>query len=112
MARATRESTKQVLAELRADDPLALGPFVGELAVAVGVSFSLVADMVDVHEQTVLRWIFNRSEIQPQYGVKLARAVAVLNWMRKNWQPLNGTAEERRKQLASAVKTYAALGKR
>jgi hypothetical protein len=110
MARSTRMSTKEFIEAAAETNPLALGPLLGRFALAVNVSPPVVASMIGAHEETILRWFRGRSVIRPEWMIKVARLLTFFAWMvDAQWEPLHGTLEERKRQLAAAGKVFAEL---
>lgn len=107
MSRGLRKDTLDRIVHAREQKPLSLGPYLGELATRANVSTSSVADIIGAHEQTVFRWFFGQGEVQPVWGVKVARLTALLAWMHTSDRvPLEGTLREREKQLQLYASEY------
>jgi len=91
----------------REQKPMALGPYLGELAIRANVTAATVADIVGAHEQTVFRWFFGHGDIQPVWGLKSARLLALLAWMHATKRaPLDGTLLERNTQLQHYAREF------
>ena len=107
MARGLRTDTLERVLLARTHKPTSLGPYLGELAIRANVTAATVADIVGAHEQTVFRWFFGTGTIQPMWGVKVARLLALLAWMHDtNRVPLDGTLRERNTQLQHYAKEF------
>ena len=112
MTRGMRTDTLERVLHARAQKPLWLGPYFGELAVRANVTAATVAGVVGSHEQTVFRWFFGQSDIQPIWGIKIARLVALLAWMHNTGRvPLSGTPRERETQLQMYAHEYSDIVK-
>jgi hypothetical protein len=112
MSRGLRKDTLDRIAQAREHKPLSLGPYLGDLTVRANISASTVADIIGSHEQTVFRWFFGQGEVQPVWGAKVARLVALLAWMHSSkLVPLEGTIRDREKQLQIYAAQYTALAK-
>jgi hypothetical protein len=110
MARSTRATTKEHIETAAELYPLSLGPLLGRFALRLNVSPPVIAAMIGSHEETVLRWLRNQSSIRPEWMPRVAKLIAFFAWMvDAQWEPLHGTIEERKKQLAAAGKVFADL---
>lgn len=112
MSKGLRTETKRWIEAERASDPLALGPYIGALAMELNVSTAQIAVIVGVHEQTMFRWVTNRAAIHPKWIPKVIKVLSVLCWMHDTKvHPLSGSAERREKQLATAFGSFMDVAK-
>lgn len=106
MSKGIRNDTRSYVEGRRTEDPLALGPYLGALALRFNVSAALLAALTGCHEQTVVRWMTS-SSVQPMWSVKVAKVIAILAWLHDQGEPpLNGTAAQREAQLTAHVKNF------
>lgn len=97
MSRGIRGNTLDRVLAARSKDPLAPGPIIGELAVRQNIPASLIAELADTHEQTVMRWAFGQSEVPAWWLPKMTQILSLLLWRRyTNALPLIGTTDEKR----------------
>jgi hypothetical protein len=112
MARGIRSDTPERIALAREKNPLSLGPLFGELATYYNMSAGMVASIIKAHEQTVLRWFFGRSEMQPVWIKTSVKLLGLLAWMyAAKKEPLSGSAAEKEKQLAIYFREFKELSK-
>ena len=112
MPRGIRRDTYDRVVEARSRKPLALGPYLGELAVKANITAGTVARIVGAHEQTVFRWFFGHGEVQPLWALKVAQVVTLLAWMHStNRVPLMGTLEEKEALLQHHTKEFRDLAR-
>ena len=112
MARGVRKDTPDRIAAARERDPLALGPWFGQVAVMHNVTAGIVARIVNTHEQTVLRWFFGISPMSPQWLKAAAPLIALLAWMQSTKkEPLRGSIDEKIAQLKKYRAEFAELAK-
>jgi hypothetical protein len=110
MARGLRRETLDRVMEARKRLPMSLGPYLGELSVRANVAASTVANIIGAHEQTVFRWFFGQSEVQPVWAAKVSQLVALLAWMHNTKRvPLDGTYQERMKLLEHHTAEFRSL---
>jgi hypothetical protein len=108
LSKGIRQDTRNYTEQRHAADPLALGPYLGALALRFNVSAALIAALAGCHEQTVVRWM-TQSSVQPVWSVKVAKVIALLAWLHDTEKlPLGGTAMQREAQLAGYVKDFQA----
>lgn len=96
MSRGIRQDTLYRIKAERDAEPLALGPFLGDLSTSLGLPASLVAQALGVHEQTVIRWFFG-ARILPRSLKQVMDLLQVLVWMRDEHKFLRGLNNEERK---------------
>jgi len=112
MSRGLRKDTIDRIVLAREQKPLSLGPYLGELTVRANITAATVASVVGAHEQTVFRWFFGQGEVQPVWGNKVAKFMALLAWMHATKRvPLEGTLRERETQLQLHAAEYANIAK-
>lgn len=109
MSRGIRSNTLNRILAAREREPLAMGPYLGELATLCNMPSSLVAEIVGTHEQTVARWIFGQSEISLMWLPTVAKLLALLTWVRSTEKKLEGSRDEKREQLQKLAKEFKAL---
>lgn len=110
MAKGIRQGTLERVVAARELHPLSLGPYIGELATRANITASMVASIVGAHEQTVFRWFFGYGDVQPVWGLKVARLTSLLAWMHATKRaPLFGTLEERKSLLMHHAAEYGSL---
>lgn len=110
MARGLRKDTLDRIAVARERDPLALGPYLGELCVMANISASMIATEVKAHDQTVFRWFFGESAVQPIWAPQVSRLLTLFAWMHSTKRiPLLGTPSERITQLHMHAREFNAL---
>jgi len=113
MSRGIRKDTPDRIRVARTNDPMALGPLLGELCTMFNITASMIAETVDSHDQTVLRWFFGQSSIAPQWMPRVMKLLCVLDWMRVNeMQPLVGNADEKSAEFGKRISTFVKLTKR
>lgn len=111
MSKGIRNDTRAAVENRRENDTLALGPYLGALALRSEVTARLIAEMTGAHEQTVVRW-FTQSMVQPQWALPVAKVVALLAWMYETEQePLFGLNAERESQLKAYFKQFRELAR-
>lgn len=113
MSRGMRKDTLDRIELARKMNPMLLGPFLGELAVRANIQASTIAGIVGCHDQTVFRWFFGQGEVQPVWGIKVARLVALLAWMHATKRvPLDGSSvRDREAQLQVYASEYLKVAK-
>lgn len=91
-----------------AADPEALGPALGSLITWGNIPVAAVADVLNVSEPTIYRWMFGYAK--PRDKDKIIKIKKFLGILRKAKQsmdlPMYGTMAERIAQVATMVKTY------
>lgn len=113
MSRGIRKDTPERIKLAREADPLAIGPWLGEMCTHFNISASMLSSMVGAHEQTVLRWFFGVTNVAPQWLKPVVQLMCVLDWMRSsNQPPLSGTAEEKAHEFGKYVAALGKLAKR
>ena len=107
MARGIRKFTRDMVSTQRENYPMAIGPFLGELAMSYNLSAGLIGEIIGIHEQTVHRWFLARSAPQPYALVKLAKVLCVLCWLRDNNVPaFVGSATQKRNAFAQHAREF------
>jgi hypothetical protein len=110
MARGIRKDTPFRIQAARDKDPLALGPYLGELCTGFNITASMIATIVGSHDQTVLRWFFGQSSIAPQWSSAVSKLVCVLDWMHaNNAQPLKGDIDAKTAEFSGHVTEFRKL---
>jgi hypothetical protein len=104
-----RDETKKWINTARNVDPLALGPFLGHHALRLDIPIALIAESLDVHEQTVLRWMTGRALVPPPLLSRVVKLISFLCWMYdEKLPPLVGNTRQKEQQLAGAMTTFLA----
>jgi hypothetical protein len=112
MSRGIRQDTLYRIRTEHERDSLALGPFLGELAVSLNMTASIIATAIRVHEQTVVRWFFGAT-IPPKSLITIMQLLPVLVWMHDNHKVLRGTTNaERRADLMSYTSEFISMSSR
>lgn len=101
MARGLRKETAGLIDAVRRARPLALGPYMGALAVAASCPASLIAEILGLHEQTVARWFLGRSVIPPAQAKGVGQVLLLLSWLHDKNLVLHGTRAERAAQFVA-----------
>lgn len=100
MSRGIRADTLERIEIARNEDPLALGPLLGALASKFNISSTMIGTIVKVHEQTVLRWFFGQTSMNPKQLRDSTRILAILAWMHTtNVEPLTGNTADKMGEL-------------
>jgi hypothetical protein len=98
--------------EARERDWTALGPYLGELAVRQQMTTTILAELVGVHPQTIGKWIFGQSSIQPYCMQKVANLIAFLVWRKMMNLPLYSySMTEQRKMIECEIVDFKAAVK-
>lgn len=107
MSRGIRSDTLDRIRIARERDPLAIGPFLCELATDQNISAPLLAELIGTHEQTVLRWAFGQSHVQAYWMPVVAKVLMLLSWRHATGAlPLTGNAEQKRAELARNAQDF------
>jgi hypothetical protein len=110
MSRGIRTLTRKFVQVANEQKPLAIGPLFGQLSMHFNVSASMIAELLKVHEQTILRWYMGRSDPPAGAFRKIAPLLAFLLWMyQESALPLVGNAKKRKREFAQRYKEYEAL---
>ena len=78
MGRGIRVHTREMVEIVREQKPFAIGPLLGQLAMKFNISASMIAELLRVHEQTVLRWYMGYSEPSASIHRKMAQLLSLL----------------------------------
>lgn len=112
MARGIRKDTPERIAAARERLPLELGPWLGDVATRLNISAGLIARLAGAHEQTVLRWFFGVTPIQPHWLRTLSPLIVVLAWMHSSGRaPLEGGIAAKLDQLKSYRQQFVKVAK-
>ncbi len=107
MTRNINTATREWIETERSLDPLALGPYLGALAVELNIPLQLLAKTLGFHEQTVYRWITKRVDISPTNITKVVKVLSLLCWMHETKRrPLRGNTTQQEHQLALAFADF------
>lgn len=95
------------IAALRKEDPEALGPMLGELAINGRVPVDCLAMLLQVSEPTIYRWMYGESKPSRVFHPDIKKVLTILRKAKRSKQlPLEGTQAERVKLFIALVKEY------
>lgn len=112
MSRGIRSNTLDRVMLARDRNPTALGPLMGELATRLNIPSTILATLINTHDQTVTRWMTGQSTIGVGWLPNVAKTLALLTWMHdEDHAPLTGTRAERVAAVAAAMQAFKAAAK-
>jgi hypothetical protein len=108
MSRIITAERREQIAAARNADPEALGPMLGELVVEGNIPVEAVAELLNVSDVTVYRWMYGT--VSPRDADKILKLKRFLTILRKAKRardlPLSGSVRERVKGVGRIVMAH------
>jgi hypothetical protein len=109
MARGIRKHTLETVNIVREQNPLAVGPLLGQAAMQLNISAGMMGELLGVHEQTVLRWYMGYGKPSAGLYRKMGPLLVFVLWAhQEETPPFTGSAKQRKATFAKRMKEFLA----